>query len=200
MKYIAVIVLVLLLPSCITFNIQSLEETQGFKTGYSRISDEQKDSICFVSPDSKCNVENDSFFYYAIFGQQLYNLLSDSSTTLIYHWSPYCSSENCIPISLFRIYCEQNNYKCLIVSGNYDVFNTSQVINDDGKIYFINHFYYNEEYARKCERKFYDEFLLNFGLKYKNIVTKRFLILKQKEFLGAYENIEEIDDFLKNHQ
>lgn len=191
MKYISVIILTLLLHSCIVIKFQGPDRT----TGYSRLSDKQKDSICFVSADSIVNIEKDTFLYYAISGQQIYNLLSDSDITVLYEWTPHCSSENCIPISLVRSYCEENNYKCIIVADDYYVFNSSQFDNDKGIIYFKNHIYYNEDNGHRCSRKFETDFLSNYGLT-KKAPGNRFLLLKGKDFLGAFSKIEDVDVFL----
>ncbi len=97
-KNIIYIIVVILFSSCIITN------TPGFYSGYSKLTEQEKNNIVFTEPDFDiCNLQNDGKIY-STTGTQLQNCILKQQKSLVYIWSPHCSSENCYSLDLMQAF------------------------------------------------------------------------------------------------
>ncbi|MGZ5245322.1 MAG: hypothetical protein ACXWD4_15480, partial [Bacteroidia bacterium] len=114
MKPCLILIISFCLNSCIITN------TQGFYSGYSRLSPSEKKSIIFTEANNNiCNYENNNKIY-AINGLQLSECLKTKEKAVVYIWSPNCHSAKCYSIKSVQDYCTKYNYSLFLITEYYD--------------------------------------------------------------------------------
>lgn len=144
-KNIVYIIIVIFFSSCIITTIP------GFYSGYSELSEQEKNNIVFTEPDFDiCNLQNDGKIY-AINGTQLRNCILKEPKSLVYIWSPNCQSENCYSVDLVQEFCEKNGFAFFLISEYYDI---EKLKIDKSKLKQYPMFSINEKYykTRYCNR------------------------------------------------
>ena len=166
----------------------SIIETNGFYTGYNKLTETEKKEIVFVKPDSTICSLQQSLKVYAINGLQLRNCLEKNDTSLIYFWGPNCSSNDCILISACQDYCNARNYKLYVVADYYDVKQMNAQNESNFPLLIANHIYYHKDYANKLNKLFLKD-LLGSNTISKEDKYKRFLMFKANKLIDIREKL-----------
>lgn len=186
------ILFVLLLVSC-----NALKDTPGFYTGFHLLSQKQQESICFVEEQQEVSQCPDQRLK-AINGHQLYGMLPNSDTVLLYWWSPLCSSDACVSISMFVGYCEEKKLSYLIIPDGYHVLGSSQLESYSGDLFFMNQKHYDVKYNPKLRKRFLKDFYTHYEEgRTKGYDWHRFYMLDGNQRLEHFDRIEKLDVFLK---
>jgi hypothetical protein len=123
------------------------KEIPGFRSGYLSLSDEEKNKINFTS-QSKPHTLN------AITGSELFQLLSVYDSTMVYIWSPSCSSDVCVPLFVFNQYCSSKNLEPIVVVEYVDLDKTLPQLDDTSTYYIINFLAYKSDLVNRYKNKF----------------------------------------------
>jgi hypothetical protein len=158
-KNIIYIIVGILFSSCIVINTP--EYTPGFYSGYSELTEQEKNNIVFTEPDFDiCNLQNDGKIY-SITGTQLQNCILKQPKSLVYIWSPHCSSENCYSLDLMQAFCEKNGFTFFVISEYYD----SEMLKVEitklkqYPMFSINEKYYKTRYCNRYSMLFVKDLL-----------------------------------------
>lgn len=172
MRYITLtLLLICSLSSCV------IVDTPGFFSGYKDLSKEEKQQVVFTPPkDDICDKTNDKKIY-AITGKQLLNCIKGYDTTVVYLWSPHCSSDACVTMQAAQRYCDKMNYKLYIVAEYYDMDMMTKQHTIPAPLFIANHKYYKANYCGKYNRRFTND-LLNGKTLNKEEKYSRFLFFK----------------------
>ena len=81
------------------------------------------------------------------------SILQKSDSSLIYFWSPYCSSESCINPLAVKTYCDSNNLNFIFIIEYFDSAYL-QSLPLDYLVYGINNSLYNTDYCPKYLKRF----------------------------------------------
>jgi hypothetical protein len=144
-KNIIYIIVSIFFSSCIITN------TPGFYSGYSKLTEQEKNNIVFTEPDLDIsNLQNDGKIY-AISGTQLKNCILKEQKSLVYFWDPYCHSQKCYSVDLMQEFCEKNGLALFVISEYYD---SEKMKVDVLKLKQYPMFSINEKYykTRYCNR------------------------------------------------
>ena len=178
------LILIVLFTSCV------ITKTPGFYSGYWTLSATEKDSIIFVTPQSYIrDLKNDRKIY-AINGIQLRDFLGTIDTSVVYFWSPNCSSDNCISLKACQDFCDSKNYHLLVVSNYYD-FDKMQIQNEalfPHPMFSVDEKYYNTKYCNKYNKLFISDLLVGQKIKEDDLYN-RFMIFKKGILLKSVSNI-----------
>ena len=101
----------------VTIQSCAIVHTPGFNSGYKRLTAEEQHKICFVSSVDEIPDHNDGRIM-AITADQLSVLLKKHENTLLYLWSPHCSSSVCIPLSTIQDYCDKSNLQLYVLTAS----------------------------------------------------------------------------------
>jgi len=178
------LILIALFTSCI------ITKTPGFYSGYSTLSETKKDSIIFVSPQLNINELKNDRRIYAINGVQLRGLLATIDTSVVYFWSPNCSSSDCISLKACQDFCNSKNYHLLVVSDYYD-FEKMQIQNDalfPYPMFSVDEKYYNTRHCNKYNKLFINDLLSGQKIK-KEDLYGRFMIFKKGILVKSISNL-----------
>ncbi len=170
--YIIVVIFCSICSSCIITN------TPGFYSGYSRLTEQEKNNIFFTEPDFDiCNLQNDGKIY-AISGIQLQNCILKGQKSLVYFWDPYCLSQKCYSVNLMREFCEKNGLALFVISEYYDIekMKVDVLKLKQYPMFSINEKYYKTRYCNKYYKLFIKDLLSNQIYKKDNIYSSFFYI------------------------
>ena len=160
----SIVLLLAVLNSCVII------DTNGFYTGYDKLSEIEKKEIVFVNPDSTLCSLKQSLKIYAISGLQLRSCLEENDTSLIYFWGPNCSSTDCILISSCQDYCTARNYKLFVVADYYDMKQMNAQNESIFPLLIANHNYYGKQFPYFYELLLIDLFSVFFCLSFIQII------------------------------
>jgi len=151
-KNIIYIIVSIFFSSCIITN------TPGFYSGYSKLTEQEKNNIVFTEPDLDIsNLQNDGKIY-AISGTQLKNCILKEQKSLVYFWDPYCHSQKCYSVDLMQEFCEKNG----LALKQYPMFS-------------INEKYYKTRYCNRYYTLFVKDLLSNQIYKKDDIYSSFFI-------------------------
>lgn len=155
LKLVGLSILFFLLESCFITN------TPGFYSGYKKLSNSEKMNIEILPENqSITNVNFEKGFIYSITGNQLFELLTKNDTSVVYFFSPNCSSEECVPISKLEDYCVEKKYNLFVIVQYYDNLDVTRALNPSQMpLFSINHFYYKSDYCNKYTKLFLKDLL-----------------------------------------
>lgn len=187
----SIVLLIPLLLGCITIEVKKLSDTPGISSCYHLVSEEDKKSLIFLTPDQKLDTSqvNDGKIY-AVSAPHLLDIVSYYDSCVIYLWSWGCSSEHCILPSACEEFCKKNNYKLFVLTSYYK-FPTMQILSSglDYPLLVVNHLYYGTDKYREYMKKFEYEIAGGDYFSRKKNWGKRFMIFKKGEFAGAVDEI-----------
>lgn len=176
-RYILLIFFLLSLQSCFL-----LKNTPGFNSGEHKLTDYQKQrfSVVMELTDDTLN-QNDAIKI--VNGKVLRTYLQQSKdTVLVYFWSVNCSSNACLPLSSVQYYCDQRNYKLVIVAEYFDEKIFKQKWERDYPMVFIDHKYYKTNYAIKYNKLFTVDILDGASLSKENMYDRYLFFSKGRLF------------------
>lgn len=127
----------------VTIQSCAIVHTPGFNSGYKRLTAEEQHKICFVSSVDEIPDHNDGRIM-AITADQLSVLLKKHENTLLYLWSPHCSSSVCIPLSTIQDDCDKANLQLYVLTEYY----TDALLQSDflsHTMLSVNEFYYKNK-------------------------------------------------------
>ena len=180
----------ILLFLVITFVLQAcaIVRTPGFNSGYKRLTAEEQKQICFVSSVEEIPNQNDGRIM-AVTAEQLSVLLKKNGTTLLYLWSPHCSSSVCVSLKAVQDYCDQANLSLNVLTEYYtDAFTQIEFLSRPMLI--VNEFYYKTSYCNSYMKRFLSELIPDD--KRESDSNHRFLLFSKGSFVQSYERMEDV--------
>lgn len=136
-------IVILLLSSC---------QISGLTSGYSHLSDESKAKV--KKYDGKIADIADYSFVYAVTPAQVKEYLSAREDVIVYNYTPYCQSNECISPEALVAKCREKGYDVLVISNIYD--DLMSALNTAFPIFMIN----TDVMKTKWRGKYIDEFYL----------------------------------------
>lgn len=120
----------------------------GLTDGYSRLSKSDKDCVFYSSRGGKGRGLK------MLNGKELSLLLDSAKVNIVYYFNPYCSGDECYPISSV-IHRAPKDANVIIVTRAI----TSDILrsNELYKVYGIDKFYYGKKYLYAYEDKFFND-------------------------------------------
>ena len=134
-----------------------------------------------------CNIENDKKIY-AITAAQLLKCLQNNDSTLVYLWSPNCSSKGCVLLDAAQNYCDRNNYVLYVITEYYDLDKTEPQNNGRLSLFAVNQNYYKTDYCNKYCRLFIRELTEKSTVNEENDYS-RYYVFHRDTFVGKKINI-----------
>ena len=180
-------VLVFLVLSFV-FQSCAIVRTPGFNSGYRRLTAEEQKRVCFVSSVEEIPVRNDGRIM-AVTAEQLSALLKKNDTTLLYLWSPHCSSSVCVSLKAVQDYCNQANLPLYVLTEYYtDAFTQNEFLTRP--MLSVNEFHYKTSYCNSYMKRFLSELIPDD--KRESDLNHRFLLFSKGSFVQSYERMEDV--------
>ena len=165
--------------------------TPGFNSGYKRLMYEEKEQIHFVSSVDEIPHQNDGRIM-AITANQLTEMLNNNEKTLLYLWSPHCSSNVCVSLKNIQDFCDKANIHLYVLTEYYtDAFLQNKLLSNP--MLSVNEFYYKTSYCNLYMKRFLSELMPK--ERKQSVSYNRFLLFLNGQYSQSYEKIEEIDMF-----
>ena len=180
----------ILLFLVLTFVFQScaIVRTPGFNSGYKRLTAEEQKRVCFVSSVEEIPDHNDGRIM-AVTAEQLSAVLKKSDTTLLYLWSPHCSSISCVSLKAVQDYCDQANLPVYVLTEYYtDAFTQNEFLSRP--MLSVNEFHYKSSYCNSYMKRFLSELIPDD--KRENDSNHRFLLFSKGSFVQSYDKMEDV--------
>ena len=173
-KIFAIIIIGLFLfNSCISIKFGA----PGFNSGYENLSRIEKQRVIFIKEGiGVCEFTNSDSIY-IITGKDLRSCLSKNDSSIVYTWSPNCSSSSCISLASFHDYCSKYNYNLYIVSDYFDFKQFDGQRLDSIPVFVANFRFYGSNYCNKYNKKFQEDLVNNQRISKENKYG-RFLFFK----------------------
>ena len=150
-------------------------------------ADEQK-WVCFVSSVDEILDWNDGRIM-AVTAELLSALLKNKGTTLLYLWSPHCSSSVCVSLKAVQDYCDQANLSLYVLTEYYtDAFTQIEFLSRP--MLSVNEFYYKTSYCNSYMKRFLSELIPDD--KRESDSNHRFLLFSKGSFVQSYERMEDV--------
>ena len=170
------------------FQACAIFRTPGFNSGYKRLTTDEQKRVCFVSSVAEIPDRNDGRIM-AVTANQLSALLKKSETTLLYVWSPHCSSSSCVSLKAVQDYCNQANLPVCVLTEYYtDAFPQNEFLSRP--MLSVNEFHYKTSYCNSYMKRFLQELIPED--KRENDSNHRFLLFSKGCFVQSYERMEEV--------
>ena len=180
--------ILLFLVTTIVFQSCAIVRTPGFNSGYKRLTAEEQKQICFVSSVEEIPNQNDGRIM-AVTAEQLSVLLKKKGTTLLYLWSPHCSSSVCVSLKAVQDYCDQANLSLYVLTEYYtDAFTQIEFLSRP--MLSVNEFYYKTSYCNSYMKRFLSELIPDD--KRESDSNHRFLLFSRGSFVQSYERMEDV--------
>lgn len=166
----------LIINSCIQFQ----GSFEGFGSGY----DKYKDSLDIVFVEKNELLDNlNPEYIYAVNGLIFKEHLKQIDNSLIYFWSPNCSSDVCLPIQSVQMYCDKNNLELFVLSEFYTDQTSDFIGLSKNPFFSVNHLYYKANYVNKYQKLFKKDLI---GFKPKDSLSwHRYLFFKNDQLLES---------------
>ena len=170
------------------FQSCAIVRTPGFNSGYRRLTAEEQKRVCIVSSVEEIPDRNDGRIM-AVTAEQLSALLNKSDTTLLYLWSPHCSSNSCVSLKAVQDYCDQTMLTLWVLTEYYtDAFPQIEFLSRP--MLSVNEFHYKTSYCNSYMKRFLSELLPDD--KRESDSNHRFLLFSRGSFVQSYEKIEDV--------
>ncbi|PWH81224.1 hypothetical protein [Brumimicrobium oceani] len=181
----------LLILSILTGCIVIVPNFTGLKSGYKKLSPNQKARIKFVNDREELTYLNKNDTIYAITSNHIKTIIeNEKSDVVLYLWSANCSSEVCHPIEYVREMCSSKNQKLIVVMEYYDFelvsFQNTESL--DFPLFSINTKHYETDFCNKYTKRFITDLLNKGKLKDEELYNRYFLFLNGK-YVGAKSDI-----------
>lgn len=162
-----------LISSCI------ITRTPGFYSGYKRLDKNEKSKVVILNDLDSIPVFRDSNTY-AITAVHLEKILTKSSNSIVYFWSPNCSGSVCISIPAFQKFCSSNGYNPIIISEyfDYEMLDIQEV--KPSSVFAINHWHYKTDYCNTYVRRFKESLFKSFNIEYNKGIFSKYLYFDGK--------------------
>lgn len=150
MRSLFFILSVFLLQSCIVVQLS------GYKSGYEKLSEEEKSRIVILEEKSSIGQLSTSDTIYKIKADQLLRFMESEDSVVLHFWSPHCSSPLCYPIDYVNKSYQAKGYTLIVITDYFDM-ETIQTQNLDGSRYpllAVNNEYYNTDICYKYHERF----------------------------------------------
>lgn len=154
-----------ILSSCIEIKVVT-SPIVGFNSGYSRLSDEEKEMVIFANCETVINKDTlREYTFYAVTGKQVVDMMRKSEKSLLYIWTPNCTAESCLPIE--NVYEEgmKKGYDVYIIAEYFSLEAIIQVEGFEHPVFVPNFLYYDTDRCDKYEKKFLIDVLGNDNFK-----------------------------------
>ena len=152
---------------------------------------EEKEQIHFVSSVDEIPHQNDGRIM-AITANQLTEMLNNNDKTLLYLWSPHCSSNVCVSLKNIQDFCDKANIHLYVLTEYYtDAFLQNKLLSNP--MLSVNEFYYKTSYCNLYMKRFLSELIPE--ERKQSVSYNRFLLFLNGQYSQSYEKIEEIDMF-----
>jgi hypothetical protein len=168
----------------------------GYKSGFSRLNEEEKQKIIFLSEKETLPAVYDSTKFYAITALHLKAYMSQFDTCLIYLWSPNCSADLCLSPLVYIKYCRKNNYQLILIPESYyylrDVEDFRSAMGTP--ILCINSFHYKNDILNQYVKAFKKDLFDNQYKELHKELSSRLWLYKDNTFYNANDvlHIEEL--------
>lgn len=158
-------------PGCLVIKF---EGPLKLNESYNRYKTEGEFPVVF-----KSNIECQDTFkdtIYAVNARNLKQCLSPYKESMVYMWSPHCSSDKCYSIAAVQEYADRQGYELFVVMEKYDHEKLSVQRMPKRPIYSIDHNFYDKELKfDRYREKFIEELTGE-----KNIVASYLFFLNGK--------------------
>ncbi|MBR4136115.1 MAG: hypothetical protein IKU03_06885 [Bacteroidales bacterium] len=174
----------------ITFVFQAcaIFRTPGFTSGYKRLTAEEQKRVCYVSSVEEIPDKNNGRIM-AVTAEQLSALLKNNDTTLLYLWSPHCSSSSCVSLKAIQDYCGQAHLPLWVLTEYYtDAFTQIEFLSRP--MLSVNEFRYKTNYCNSYMKRFLSELIPDD--KRESNSNHRFLLFSRGSFVQSYDRIEDV--------
>ncbi len=172
-----------LLESCF---ISIQKEIPGLKSGYYNLSNDNLKSINLTKEVYPRTLN-------AITGSDLSKLLSLKDSSMVYIWSPDCSSDVCIPLFVFTQYCFSQNLEPIIVVEYINLEKTLPQFDDTSTYYLINFLKYQTDFVNKYKKKIKCEMINNSSVNIRQTLGHRYYKFIGNSFLSSQLSINELE-------
>jgi hypothetical protein len=180
--------ILLFLVMTFVFQACAIFRTPGFNSGYKRLTAEEKKRVCFVSSEEEIPDRNDGRIM-AVTAEQLSALLKINDTTLLYVWSPHCSSSSCVSLKAVQDYCDQAKLTLFVLTEYYtDAFTQIEFLLRP--MLSVNEFHYKTNYCNSYMKRFLSELIPDD--KRESDSNHRFLLFSNERFVQSYDRIEDV--------
>ncbi|WP_196885658.1 hypothetical protein [Aureivirga sp. CE67] len=150
--YSLITILILSLSSCKFYG-----PFQGLYSYQEKVEIENPNLIQFPK-SAICELENkETPVIYKIHGEELKSCLNNYDKSIIYLWSPNCTSDVCIPLDLAQDYCDQNNIELFVVAEYYDAKKMKENYTIERPIFSIDTKFYKTDLTNKYLRAFFED-------------------------------------------
>ena len=167
-----------------------IANTPGFYSGYKNIQPDRKQNIIFVEDSLEiCHLKNDQKIY-SITAAQLLKCLQNNDSSIVYFWSPNCSSKSCILLDAAQNHCDRKRYTLYVITEYYDMEKTEPQNTAGLSLFSINHQYYKTDYCNKYVKRFTAELTKN-GAPDKGESYYRYCLFYKDKFVRRKENLLE---------
>ncbi len=170
------------------FQACAIFRTPGFNSGYKRLTADEQKRVCFVSSVEEIPDRNDGRIM-AVTAEQLSALLKKNDTTLLYVWSPHCSSSSCVSLKAVQDYCDQANLPLYVLTEYFtDAFTQNEFLSRP--MLSVNEFHYKTSYCNSYMKRFLSELIPKDQLQ--SVSHHRFLLFSNEHLVQSYEKAEDI--------
>lgn len=170
------------------FQACAIFRTPGFNSGYKRLTADEQKRVCFVSSVEEIPDRNDGRIM-AVTAEQLSALLKKNDTTLLYVWSPHCSSSSCVSLKAVQDYCDQANLPLYVLTEYFtDAFTQNEFLSRP--MLSVNEFHYKTSYCNSYMKRFLSELIPDD--KRESDSNHRFLLFSKGSLVQSYEKIEDV--------
>ncbi len=181
----------ILIPALLSviFQACAIIHTPGFNSGYKRLTNEEKEKIFFVRSIDDIPCQNDGRIM-AITARQLTGLLNNNGETLLYLWSPHCSSNVCVSLKKIQAFCDKADLRLYVLTEYYtDAFLQNEILSNP--MLSVNELYYKTSYCNLYLKRFLSELMPK--EQKQSVSYNRYLLFLNGQYIQSYEKIEEIE-------
>jgi hypothetical protein len=186
---------ILFFNSCVlTTAIDTVTQTPGFYSGYTRLSAEEKANVIAIKSKDNMPQPIDSITY-AITAKHLLDLAKQKTPCIIYLWAGRCSGAACISINAFKEHCIANKFNPIIVAEYFDYEMLSIQNQAPSEVYAINHWHYRTDYCNKYTKRFQSDFVKILGGTFNAKYPYKYLYYDGKVLKGGHGVAQKLDNW-----
>ena len=100
------------------FTITSCIQISGLTSGYSHLSKQQKERV--VKLKGQISDIQDRSNVYAVTVEQVREFLSTHEKVIVYDYTPFCTSDNCVSPNWLKEFCDEKGAELLVIANIYD--------------------------------------------------------------------------------
>lgn len=174
---------ILLMVTAITSCIQ----ISGLTSGFSHLTKQQQERV--VAYKGRIADIHDYSYVYAVAVEQVKEFLSTHEKVLVYDFTPFCTSDNCISPDKLKDLCSEKGVELLVISNIYD--DIFQSLSPRFPMLIIN----MDEYGTKRRSKYIDAFYVPLlGKNQKEIDYALYHYFYKGTYLGSFKSIKDIKE------